>query len=86
METMNFEVFKKQNGRGSTWVPPSPPTPAEIEAVRKKLGLSLRLFARLLGVPTTSLCAWIYNVNTPDAAATKLLRLAMKRPEVLLPD
>jgi putative transcriptional regulator len=57
---------------------------SETLQVRNKLGLSREKFASVLGVSTRTLEAWEQGRRQPTGAARSLLRIAVKRPEVLL--
>ena len=53
-------------------------------AARKALGLSQAEFAKLLGVSLRTLQDWEQGRKQPSAAASMLLKVAAKHPEVLL--
>ena len=55
-----------------------------IAATREKIGLSLRRFARLLGISVRTLHHWEQGSRTPSGAAQVLLRVAARHPEALL--
>lgn len=74
MDLSNFQDFKG----------PKPLTPQEVKAMRKRLGLTQRLFAQFLGVGYSTVLAWEQALDKPNAAATKLLRVAERDPGILL--
>jgi len=55
-------------------------------AIRDELGLTQREFATLLDIPVTTLRNWEQGRRNPTGPAMKLLRLAKKNPNVLLPE
>jgi putative transcriptional regulator len=57
--------------------------PREILKLRKRLGTSQAVFARLLNVSTTTEIKWETGRRKPSGAALRLLDLASKRPEIL---
>jgi putative transcriptional regulator len=57
---------------------------SETLQARNKLGLSREKFASVLGVSTRTLEAWEQGRRQPTGAARSLLRIALKRPEVLI--
>jgi putative transcriptional regulator len=59
------------------------PVPLAAEA-RRKTGLSQEQFARLLGISARTLQEWEQGRREPSGAARTLLRIASKRPEVVL--
>ena len=58
--------------------------PAEAKAARKKLKLSQSQFARLIGVPVSTLQGWEQGRRHPDGPARALLIIAAKRPDAVL--
>ena len=58
--------------------------PAEIVAIRKHLDMSQSVFAAVLGVTAASVMNWEYGRRIPSGPARRLLRIASRRPEVLL--
>lgn len=64
--------------------PPKPLRPAEIRAIRVSLNASQALFARYLNVSANTVESWEQGVRRPQDATLKLLRIAKKRPQVLL--
>ena len=57
--------------------------PREILKLRKRLGTSQAVFARLLNVSTTTEIKWETGRRKPSGAALRLLDIASKRPEIL---
>jgi putative transcriptional regulator len=72
----------------STTVLPAPPRPmskSEIVRLRQQLNCSQAVFARLLNVSVKTVQAWEQGLREPGDAALKLLNIAQKHPEALLP-
>src|ERR1700693_2336300 len=59
------------------------PSPREILKLRKRLGTSQAVFARLLNVSTITEIKWETGRRKPSGAALCLLDIASKRPEIL---
>jgi putative transcriptional regulator len=57
--------------------------PKEILKLRKRLGTSQAVFARLLNVSTTTEIKWETGRRKPSGAALRLLDIASRRPEIL---
>ena len=57
--------------------------PADIKAVRAKLGASQSEFALMIGVSVATLRNWEQGRRTPDGPALALLRVAAKNPEAV---
>lgn len=55
----------------------------DIACIRMGLQLSQRAFATMLGIPTATLQNWEHGRTRPDAPAVSLLRIALKRPDVI---
>ncbi len=55
-----------------------------IDVIREKTGLSQAKFAELLGVSVRTLQDWEQGRRMPSGAARTLLRIAIRRPDVLL--
>jgi putative transcriptional regulator len=53
-------------------------------AARQALGLSQAKFAKLLGVSVRTLQDWEQGRKQPSGAASTLLKVAVKHPDVLL--
>ena len=58
--------------------------PADVRAIRKKIGLSQSEFALLIGVSVATLQNWEQGRRRPEGPARALLRVAEARPEALL--
>lgn len=59
-------------------------TPREVASIRKRLGVSQAVFARLLNVSASTTRSWEQGVNAPGGAASRLLQVAQLDPAVLL--
>ena len=64
--------------------PPKPVTAKEVVRIRKKLGTSQAVFARMLNVARDTEISWEQGRRTPSGAALRLLRIAESHPEHLL--
>ena len=53
-------------------------------AIREKLGVTQKQFAAMLDIPVSTLQGWEQGRRSPRGPAMKLLRIAERRPEVLL--
>lgn len=58
-------------------------TPAEVAAVRRKLNLTQKGLANVVGVSPRTVEAWESGVNTPNGSARHLLYLLEKDESVL---
>jgi len=58
--------------------------PQEVLAIRRKLNLSQRVFARLLNVPVVTEASWEVGRRNPSGAALRLLQIVKREPKVLL--
>jgi len=58
--------------------------PTGIKQVRARLRLSQGKFARMIGIPKTTLQNWEQGRTEPDAPAKALLKVAAKHPEAVL--
>jgi putative transcriptional regulator len=58
--------------------------PADVKAVRAKLGTSQREFAMMIGVSVATLRNWEQGRRMPDGPALALLRVAAKNPEAVV--
>ena len=56
----------------------------EVRRIRKMLGASQAVFARLLNVPKGTAIAWESGARRPSGAALKLLEIARRHPEALV--
>jgi putative transcriptional regulator len=57
--------------------------PADVRAVRAKLGVSQTEFALMIGVSVATLRNWEQGRRTPDGPALALLRVAAKNPKAV---
>jgi putative transcriptional regulator len=57
--------------------------PAEVQAVRAKLGASQTEFALMIGVSVATLRNWEQGRRTPHGPALALLRVAAKNPRAV---
>lgn len=57
--------------------------PADVPAVRAKLGVSQTEFALMIGVSVATLRNWEQGRRTPDGPALALLRVAAKNPKAV---
>jgi putative transcriptional regulator len=58
--------------------------PADIKAIRERLGLSQSRFALLIGISVSTLQNWEQGRRVPDGPAQMLLRVADQHPDALL--
>lgn len=61
-----------------------PMTGEEVAAVRAKTGLSQDAFSRTVGIPAGTIRGWEQGRRVPDPAATALLRLIGRAPDMVL--
>ncbi|RME87983.1 MAG: helix-turn-helix domain-containing protein [Anaerolineae bacterium] len=59
-------------------------TALDVQAIRKRLGLSQSRFALLLGISVRTLQNWEQGRRQPRGAARVLLQIAARHPEVVL--
>lgn len=59
-------------------------SPAEVHAIRKRVGLSQREMAKLLGVGEKTYTRWELGLSAQTKSMDNLIRLADQHPEVLL--
>jgi putative transcriptional regulator len=57
--------------------------PADIKAIREKLGQSQAEFALMIGVSVATLRNWEQGRRTPEGPARALLKIASKNPEAV---
>jgi putative transcriptional regulator len=57
--------------------------PADVKAVRVKLGASQTEFALMIGVSVATLQNWEHGRRIPDGPALALLRVAAKNPKAV---
>jgi putative transcriptional regulator len=58
--------------------------PADVRAIRAKLGTSQNEFALLIGVSVATLRNWEQGRRTPDGPALALLRVAARNPKAVI--
>lgn len=63
--------------------PPKPMEPAEVQALRERIGVSQRVFALTLNVSVKTVQAWESGARVADGGNLRLLRLAERHPEVV---
>lgn len=59
--------------------------PRQIISIRARLNVSQPVFARLLNVPVATARSWEQGKRMPSGAALRLLDLAQRKPEILVP-
>ncbi|VGO15744.1 Antitoxin HigA-2 [Pontiella desulfatans] len=64
--------------------PPRPVTAKEVVRIRRKVGASQAVFAKMLNVARDTEISWEQGRRTPSGAALRLLRIAESHPEHLL--
>lgn len=64
--------------------PPKPVLPKDIVRIRRKVGASQAVFARMLNVARDTEISWEQGRRTPSGAALRLLQVANSHPEYLL--
>lgn len=64
--------------------PPKPVSASEVVRIRKKVGTSQAVFAKMLNVARDTEISWEQGRRTPSGAALRLLRIAESHPEHLL--
>ena len=55
-----------------------------IQEIRRSLGVPQREFAKLLNVSLGTVRSWEQGLQTPDGAATRLLDIAKRHPEIIV--
>jgi putative transcriptional regulator len=58
-------------------------TPANIKAIRQRLGKSQAQFARMIGVSVSTLQNWEQGRRRPEGPACALLRVAAENPDAV---
>jgi putative transcriptional regulator len=71
----------KDFARAEVVIPP--PSPAEVKALRKRLGLSQPQFARRFGFTVSAIRQYEYGRRSPKGTATTLLRVIQADPEAV---
>ena len=59
-------------------------TSKDVVAIRRRLGISQAVFARLLNVSSATERSWEQGLNTPGGPSSRLLQIATANPEALL--
>ena len=78
-------VDKKLNRRIVTILPVKEYSADEVQNIRKKMGLSQKLFASYMGVSNKTVEAWEAGTNHPSGAASRILNM-MEMNENLIKD
>ncbi len=55
----------------------------DVKGMRKKMGFTQEIFAKIIGVPRDTIRNWEQKKNNPTGAAMTLLKLIEKRPDVI---
>ena len=63
---------------------PRPVSAKEVVRIRKKVGASQAVFAKMLNVARDTEISWEQGRRTPSGAALRLLRIAESNPEYLM--
>jgi putative transcriptional regulator len=58
--------------------------PADVQAIRAKLGTSQAEFALMIGVSVSTLRNWEQGRRTPEGPALALLRVAARNPKAVI--
>ncbi len=74
-------VRAAKRGKGKRFYPA---LPGDVQAIRKRMGLSQSGFAAVLGVSTRTLQDWEQGRRRPTGPARALLRVAHRHPKALL--
>lgn len=87
MEEARQHAHGERSDLRTTVLPAPPPvlSKTEIVELRQRLSCSQSVFAAVLNVSVKTVQAWEQGVRVPSDAALKLLSVADKHPEVLLP-
>jgi putative transcriptional regulator len=64
--------------------PPKVLQAKDIVRIRKRLGVSQAIFARVLGVARDTEISWEQGRRTPSGPALRLLEIAERHPELLI--
>lgn len=77
------ENVRKSGKRGTLSIADAPAfAPADIKAIRAAAGMSQQQFAACMGVSVRTVEAWECGRNHPDGAASRMLSLLQKEPEL----
>jgi len=78
-------IDKKLSRRIVTVIPVKEYSADEIQSIRKKTGLSQKLFASYMGVSNKTVEAWEAGTNHPSGSASRILNM-MEMSENLIKD
>jgi putative transcriptional regulator len=70
--------------RNTAVTPPPSFRPADVRAIRKRLGCSQTVFAQALSVSAPTVRSWEQGNREPDGAARRLLQIASEHPDIML--
>jgi putative transcriptional regulator len=70
--------------RQASATPPDRLQADRIRAIRRRFGVSQRVFADMLNVSLATVRAWEQGLRTPDGAAMRLLSIVERRPETII--
>lgn len=73
---------KKLNRRIVTIIPVKEYSAKEVQTIRKRTGLSQKLFASYMGVSLKTVEAWEAGRNHPSGAASRILHMMEMNPEL----
>ena len=84
-DAIAYEQGTNRGLRVTEWAErPKPMSRKEVVQVRKALGVSQVVFARVINVSPNAVRSWEQGTRRPTAAALKLLTVAKEHPEALL--
>lgn len=63
---------------------PIPVAPQEVRAARKAVHSTQKQFAQVVGVSLETVKAWEAGKRVPEGAATKIMRLLLRKPQIAL--
>ncbi|MCK5804647.1 MAG: XRE family transcriptional regulator [Lentisphaeria bacterium] len=63
--------------------PPGDVLPADIVRLRRRIGASQAVFARMLGIARDTEISWEQGRRRPSGPARRLLKIAERKPEIL---
>jgi putative transcriptional regulator len=75
----------KRDLRTTILIKTEPMDKNEVKELREKLNASQPVFANYLNVSPKSVQAWEQGIGKPTGAALRLLRIAQKNPDILVP-
>ena len=62
-----------------------PISSTQVRAIRKKLNVSQPVFAAMMNIPSVTEASWERGRRKPTGAALRLLDIARRHPELLIP-